>query len=123
MQCLPAGSFTFDRPLKSKGGGGGGYSVIPYRYVPPYRVAFLCLFCLKTGIHFAHFGLGSDMLFEGTTGVYEYLSFQLQMNKKEREICELEMDLNFFTSNLSNDDIISARKPGLKTDMDFIGLV
>ena len=45
------------------------------------------------------------------------------MNKKEREICELEMDLNFFTSNLSNDDIISARKPGLKTDMDFIGLV
>ena len=83
VRCLPAGSFTFDRPLKW--------------YVPPHRVGFLCLFGLKTGIHFAHFGLGSGMLFEGTTGVYEYLSFQLQMSKKEREICELEMDLNFFT--------------------------
>ena len=46
------------------------------------------------------------------------------MSKKEREIYELEMDLNFFLlSNLSNDDIISARKPGLKTGMDFTGLV
>ena len=67
VRCLPVGTFTFDRPLKSE----GGYSLIPYRYVPPHRVGFLCLFGLKTGIHFAHFGLGSGMLFEGTTGVYE----------------------------------------------------
>ena len=26
----------------------------PYRYVPPQRVGFLCLFGLKTGIDFAH---------------------------------------------------------------------
>ena len=28
------------------------------------------MFGLKTGIDFAHFGLESDMVFEGTTGVY-----------------------------------------------------
>ena len=65
-----------------------------YRYVPPHRVAFLRPFGLKTGIHFAHFGLESGMVFERTTGVYRtYLSFQLEMSKKEREIFELEMDL------------------------------
>ena len=48
------------------------------------------------------------------------------MRKKEREICEFEMGLkNFFCfrSNLKNDDIISAKRPGLKTGMDFRGLV
>ena len=44
-----------------------------YRYVPPHRVGFLCRFGLKTGIHFAHFGLESGMVFEGTTGLYERL--------------------------------------------------
>ena len=38
-----------------------------YRYVPPHRVGFLCRFGLKTGIHFAVFGLESVMVFEGTT--------------------------------------------------------
>ena len=46
------------------------------------------------------------------------LSFQFQMSeKKEREICEFEMDLkNYFClrSNLSNDNMISAKRPGLK---------
>ena len=42
-----------------------------YRYVPPHRVALLRRFGLKTGIHFAHFGLESSMVFDGTTGVYE----------------------------------------------------
>ena len=32
---------------------------------------FLCRFGLKTDIDFAHFGLESGMVFEGTTGVYE----------------------------------------------------
>ena len=34
-------------------------------------------FGLKTGIDFAHFGLESGMIFEGTTGVYQrvYRSF------------------------------------------------
>jgi len=34
-------------------------------------VGFWGLFGLKTCIHFAHFGLESGMMFEGTTGVYE----------------------------------------------------
>ena len=38
-----------------------------YRYVPPHRVWFLRRFALKTGIDFAHFGLESGMVFEGTT--------------------------------------------------------
>ena len=42
-----------------------------YRYVPLHQVGFLRRFGLKTGIHLAHFGLGSSMVFEGTTGVYE----------------------------------------------------
>ena len=42
-----------------------------YRYVPPHRVAFLRRFGLKTGIYFAHFGLESGMVFEGTIGAYE----------------------------------------------------
>ena len=37
------------------------------------------------------------MVFGGTTGVYEpFLSFQFQMSKKEREICEFQIDLNNF---------------------------
>ena len=42
-----------------------------YRYVPPHRVGFLHCFGLKTGIHFAHFGLESGMVFGGTTGRYQ----------------------------------------------------
>ena len=42
------------------------------------------------------------------------------MSKKEREICEFEMDWIFFClrSNLSNDNIISAQRPGLKTGVE-----
>ena len=54
-----------------RGRGGGTPLYKPYRYVPPHRVGFLRRFGLKTGIHFAHFGLESGMVFEGTTGVYE----------------------------------------------------
>ena len=42
-----------------------------YRYVPPYGVQVFGLFGLKTGIHFAHFGLESGIVFEGPTEVYE----------------------------------------------------
>ena len=46
-------------------GGGGG---IPY--ISHIVLGFLRLFGLKTGIHFAHFGLESGMVFEATKGVY-----------------------------------------------------
>ena len=48
------------------------------------------------------------------------------MSKKEIETCEIEMDLkNFFflRSNQSNDNIISAYRPDLKTGIDSKGLV
>ena len=51
-------------------GGGGTPLYKPYRYEPPHWVGVLRLFGLKMGIHFAHFGLESCMVFEGTTGVY-----------------------------------------------------
>ena len=59
-------------------------------------------FGLKSGIHFAHFGVESGMVFGGTRGsVWTYLSFQFQMSNKEREICEFEMNLiNLFVCAL-----------------------
>ena len=42
-----------------------------YRYVLAHWVGFLRRFGLKAGIHVAHFGLETGMVFEGTTGVYE----------------------------------------------------
>ena len=39
---------------------------------------FLRPFGLKRSINFAHFGLESGMVFEGTTGVRTYLLFHLQ---------------------------------------------
>ena len=57
----------------SRGGGGllPYISYMLYRYVPPPRVGFLRRFGLKTGKRFAHFGLESVLVLEGTTGVYE----------------------------------------------------
>ena len=53
-------------PIRVAPGGGGTPLYKLYRYVPPYRVGFLRRFGLKTIIHFAHFGLESGMVFEGT---------------------------------------------------------
>ena len=58
-----------------------------------HQVGVWGLFGLKTGIYFAHFGLESGMVLEGTMGVYEsFLSFQLSISKKKRELYEFEMD-------------------------------
>ena len=70
-------------------------------------------------IHFAYFGLDSGMFFEGTTSVYEHIILlsQFQMNKKEKEICEFAMHFKksfCLRHNLSNGDIISAYRSGLK---------
>ena len=54
-------------------GGRGTPSYKPYRYVLPHRIGFLRRFGLKTGTHFAHFGLESGMVFERITGVHESL--------------------------------------------------
>ena len=80
---------------------GGTLLYKPYRYVPSHRVGCLRRFGLKTGIRFPHFGLESGMVFEGTTECMNVFIVKFQMSKKEREICEFEMDLkNFFVCAL-----------------------
>ena len=68
---------------------------------------------LKTGIHFAQFGLELGTVFKETTGArrlpkilgdqepmrehnWTYLSFEFQMNKNEIEICQFEIHLKNF---------------------------
>ena len=78
--------------------GGGTPLYKPYRYVPPHRVGFLRRFGLKTGIHFGVYILVWNRVWfsRELRSVWTCLSFQFQMSKKEREICEFEMDLNNF---------------------------
>ena len=45
-----------------KGGGGTPLCCRLYRYVPCHRVGFWSRFGLKTGVHFAHFGLKSGIV-------------------------------------------------------------
>ena len=52
-------------------GGGGVLPYISQICAAPKAVGFLDRFGLKTGLDFAHFSLGSGMIFEGTMGVYE----------------------------------------------------
>ena len=83
--------------------------------MPPHLEGFLRRFCLKTGLNFAHFGLESGMVLEGTTVLYERI---YRFNSK---VCDFEMDFKNFClrSNLSNDNISSAERPGLKTGSGF----
>ena len=59
-----------NKPIGSREGGGerGTPLCKPYRYVQPQRVWFGGRFGLKTGIHFAHFGLESGYGFRGNYG-------------------------------------------------------
>ena len=85
-ETFPFMKFYSCHPSGVKPRGVGGTPLYkPYRYVPPQP---------HIPIHFVHFGLESGWAFEGTTEVF--LLFQFQMSKKEREICEFEMDLNNF---------------------------
>ena len=71
------------------GGRGGGTPLYkPYRYVRPKGYGFWGLLGLKTDIHFAHLGLDSSMVFEGTSGAYERIyrySDSNWMRKNKRE--------------------------------------
>ena len=87
----------------------------------PKGYGFWCCFGLKTGIHFAHFGLESGWYsFRGNHGdECMCLLFQFQMIRKEREMCKFEIFC--LHSNLRNDDMIYAYRPVLKTGMDYRG--
>ena len=52
--------------------------------MPPHRVGFWGRFGLKTGINFAHFGLESGMVFEGTTECINVFIISIP-NEKERK--------------------------------------
>ena len=101
------------------GGGGGGCTPLCRLYRPcaaPSGSVFLTLFGLKTGIHFAHFGLESGMVFEGTTGVYERI---YHINSKWVRKGNMGIGNGF-------EDFFCLRcnlRPGLKTGMEFRGLV
>ena len=63
------------------------------RYVPPHQVGFLRRFGLKTGIQFAHFGLESGIVFEGTE-VYELkFKFKFKFIKKNWENTKYDVPL------------------------------
>ena len=91
-----------------------GYSAVPeggtplyesYRYVLPHWVGFLHCFGVKTGIHFAHFGLESGVVFKGTTGVYERIyRFNSKRVRKKEKYANRNGFEEFFSlpSNLSN---------------------
>ena len=94
----------------------GGYS-----HASSHRVGFLRRFALKTVIHFAHFGLESGMVFEGTTGVYERIyRFNSKWVRKKEKYANWNRIWRIFClrSNLSNDNIISVQRPGLKTGVE-----
>ena len=85
-------------------------------------VGFLRFFGPKTGINFAHFGLESGMVFEGT-----WVGGGGKWVRKKEKCANMKWiwRIYFFClrSYLGNDDIISAYRPGLKMGMDFSGLV
>ena len=57
-----------------------------------YIYIYIFFFGLKTGIHFAHFGLESGIVFDGTTGMCIYY-FSSKMNTdKGRVIYKFEVD-------------------------------
>ena len=90
--------FKLGRLAGGKAGGrDGGPILILYMCRPPGTV-FAPFWSEKRYTGFANSALESDMVFEGTTGVYERIyCFNSKMSKKEREIYQFEMDLkNFF---------------------------
>ena len=74
---------------------------------------FLGRFGLKTSIHFAHFGLESGMVFEGTTEcmnvfIVSILNDLSTERKKNMRIRSGSDEFVCLRSNLSNENIVSA---------------
>jgi len=93
----PAGSRGLPKARFMGGRGRDTRSYKRYSSVPPMRHGFLGQFGIKTGIYFAHFGLESGMVFDGTMGVYErFYCFNSRWIRTKIEICEFEMYLKHF---------------------------
>ena len=79
--------------------------------MPPHRGRFLRRFDLKTGIHFAHFGLESGMVFEETTECMNVFIVSIPMSKERKRNMQIRNEFEYFFGlrcNLYNDNIISA---------------
>ena len=120
-------------PIKSKensgvgrlpGGGGGVLHHISHIGMcppPPHRVGVLRLFGLKTGIHFAPFGLESGVVFEGTTGVYERIlrrrnKTESQNSKQNHKIQNRITKSKIETQNSKQNHKTQNRNTTLKTE-------
>ena len=62
----------FGTQLQGSGGGGGPPLIYAIWVCAAPSGRVLCRFGLKTGIHFAHFGLKSGWVFEENSGEYEH---------------------------------------------------
>ena len=92
-------------------GGEGTLLYKPYRYVTPHRVWFLRRFGLKTSIHFAHFGLESGMVFEGTTECMNVFIVSIPNELERKRNMQIPNGFEYFfclRSNQSKDNIIFA---------------
>ena len=75
--------------------------------MPPHRVGFLRRLGVKTGIHFAHFGLESGMVLEGFTGLEGLYERLYRFNS--RRVREKENVKNMRIRNgLKNFEIVCA---------------
>ena len=98
-------NFVFDKTSLARldhqpGRGAGGYVLILYishicMAAPSGRV-FTPFWCENVNT-LCSFWSGIGLSFRGNYGsVWTFLSFQFQMSKKEREICDFQLDLNNF---------------------------
>ena len=73
--------------------GGGVLPNISHIGVLPKGVGFCATFCSENGCRRWSFWSGIGNVFQGNHGsVRTYLLYLFQMSKKEREICEIEMN-------------------------------
>ena len=93
------------------------------RYVPPHRVR--CLFWSENWYTLCPFWSRNGYSFWGNYGsVWTYLSFKFQIRNTERKRNTIRIRNEFekffcLRSNLSNENLIYALRPGLKTGMDY----
>ena len=76
--------------------GGGTPLYKQYRYMPPRRVGFLGHFGLKTGIPFAHVGLESGVVFEGTTESINVFIISIPKENERKGNMRIRNGLNHF---------------------------
>ena len=106
----------------SRGGGGAPLYKL-YKHVPPHQVGFLRRFGLKTGNHtLCPFWSGVGCGFWGNygsvwTSLYRFNSKWVRKKEKYTNWNRI-WRIFFLRSNLSNDNIISVQRPGLKTGVE-----